>query len=128
MNLEAAIFIFIYMYPTFLVELLIAEGSNAIEAVQKISDEAKRVIDLTVKNCGEVVMISCSNYFEGALSMEGDLPRTSKESGEHGYGLKSMRMLAKKYGGLLDFTSENNIFNLRIMLPAGKEKQLQLIA
>lgn len=96
--------------------------SNAIEAVQKIPDESHRVITLTAKSHGGEVIISCENYYSGDLIMEGDLPRSSKVEGEHGYGLKSIRMLTKKYGGMFGFSSENNIFSLRIMLPAGGER------
>ncbi len=95
--------------------------SNAIEAVQRLTDESKKVIDLTVKRSGGMVFITCSNYYEGKISFDDGLPVTSKEeSAEHGFGLKSIRLLAKKYDGLLDFSCEDNIFLLKLVFPVRK--------
>ena len=102
--------------------------SNAIEAVRRIDDKERRCIDLTVQNYGGMALINCVNYFSGELKFDGDLPRTSKTRGEHGYGLKSIRMLVKKYGGEFDFSYSGNVFSLRILFPLQKTEDTALIA
>ena len=102
--------------------------TNAIEAVQKLSDENRRVIDLTVKNCSGMVIVNCINYYDGELKLVGGLPATSKTGGEHGYGLKSIRMLAKKYGGEFDYSVEGGVFTLRVLLPARSAEKIPLSA
>lgn len=48
-------------------------------------------------------MLSFTNYFSGTRRMEDGFPVTTKteEEGFHGYGMKSMRLIAEKYGGSL---------------------------
>ncbi len=98
--------------------------SNAIEAVRGIEDEDRRCIDLTVRNCGGVVVINCSNYYEGSLRLENGLPATNKlDIANHGFGMKSMAILARKYGGQLDFSYGDGIFSVNLAFPA-REKAL----
>ncbi len=92
--------------------------SNAVEAVQKVKEEQNRVISLTVSVCFGAVMINCTNYYEGEIKLAGGLPQTCKPDKEqHGYGMKSMRLLVKKYGGELSFDFGGGMFNLTVMLP-----------
>ena len=39
------------------------------------------------------------------------------DKGYHGYGVKSMQMIAKKYGGDIRISVQNHTFSLQIMLP-----------
>lgn len=92
--------------------------SNAIEAVNDIENEDKRIIDLTVKRVAGVIMINCINYFNGELVIKGGVPLTTHaDKAFHGFGVKSMQLLVKKYGGELYFTAEDGVFDLKIMLP-----------
>ncbi len=98
--------------------------SNAIEAVRGIQDEDRRCIDLTVRNCGGITVINCSNYYEGELRLENGIPATSKRDiANHGFGMKSMAMLAQKYGGQLDFSYDGGVFTVNLAFPV-KEKAL----
>ena len=62
--------------------------------------------------------IHISNYFSGTLQIEDGLPKTSKtgEEGFHGYGMKSMKLIAEKYGGSLRASAEGELFTLDIYL------------
>lgn len=92
--------------------------TNAVNAVCDMEDEDSRVIDLTVTNNAGFIMINCINYFSGEIVMNGNLPKTSSGNiAEHGFGMKSMSMLVKKYGGEMCFTAENGVFDLKIALP-----------
>jgi sensor histidine kinase regulating citrate/malate metabolism len=91
---------------------------NAIEYEQKIDEEEKRLIHVSVFSQKAFLMIRFENYFEGELELEGDLPATTKEdSYYHGYGLKSIRYAVQKYGGVVNIDQKDNWFELKILIP-----------
>ena len=90
---------------------------NALEAVTKIKDEKKRVIHLSAKRRGNMVLIEEDNYFVGKLEFEDGLPITTKDDRKyHGFGTRSLKIIARKYGGELTTSSSKNIFRLSIIL------------
>ena len=96
---------------------------NALEAVSKIKDKEKRIINLSARRKGNIIFIEEDNYFVGELVFKDGLPVTSKEDKNyHGFGTKSLRMIVRKYGGELSTTSDNNIFHLSIILTDNKTK------
>ena len=40
-----------------------------------------------------------------------------KEKGFHGYGLKSIRMIAEKYDGVFAYKAEEGVFRVNILFP-----------
>ncbi len=90
---------------------------NAVEAVERL-DENKRKITLLIKSSGDLISISESNYYKGELIFENGLPATTAvDSTElHGYGMKSMRSIAEKYGGGLRVKAENGVFELTVWM------------
>lgn len=91
---------------------------NAIEAVLRLSDSARRAITLQLQGRAGLVLITCDNPFEGELRMRGGLPLTSKADAlRHGFGLKSIRLIAQKYGGVLDVSSDGGVFTVQISIP-----------
>ena len=91
---------------------------NAIESVEKVQDLEKRLIHLSVARQKAFVHIRLENTYAGELKFEGDLPVTTKsDSRNHGYGLKSIRQTAKKYGGSVTITTRGEWFELRILIP-----------
>lgn len=91
---------------------------NAIECVSKYEDNAKKVINVAVLERGSMLHIFIDNYFDGELEFRNGFPVTSKEDkGYHGYGVKSMQMIVKKYGGDIRISVNNHTFSLQIMLP-----------
>ena len=97
--------------------------SNAVEAVQRVDDPEKRVIDIIAQRMGDMVSISISNFYSGMRRMEDGLPVTTKteEEGFHGYGMKSMRLIVEKYGGSLTAAMDRDLFNLNIYLMKGQD-------
>ena len=73
---------------------------NAVEAARRVEEE-KRQISMIIRNSGDLVSISVTNYYQGQLHFEEDLPVTTQPDTEdfHGYGMKSMQAIAGKYGG-----------------------------
>lgn len=91
---------------------------NAIEAVRKLEDPEKRVIDVVSERMGDMISVNITNYFTGSLSFEDGLPRTSKtgEVGFHGFGMKSMKLICEKYGGSLKAAARGDVFTLSMYL------------
>ena len=91
---------------------------NAITAVEKISDKEKRVINLKVLNQNNMFMLQLQNYYNDVLSFEDGMPLTTKtDKTQHGFGVKSIRYLAEKYGGTMTVNAKDGIFTLQILLP-----------
>lgn len=95
---------------------------NAIESVMRVEDPEKRLIHVTVSARKGFTLITFENYFEGELSFAGQLPVTTKgDRGFHGYGLKSIRYVAEKYGGSMTVQAEEQWFKLNILFPRPEE-------
>lgn len=108
-----------FMQPMDLISFFDNCTANAIEAVMKFPDAQKRVISLQCGKRHGMLAIRCDNYFDGKISSAG-LPATSKQNAaEHGYGLKSMQLIAKKYGGSMTVSAREDIFRLSAVLPCG---------
>lgn len=91
---------------------------NAIECVQQFEDIEKRVISLTIRGEGAFTCIQTNNYCDTPLHLRDGLPVTTKEDRlSHGFGLKSIRYLAQKYGGTMCAGVQDHVFILQIMIP-----------
>ena len=91
---------------------------NAVESVMKLSEKEKRVIQVSVFNEKNLLMIRVKNHCEGKLKFVNGLPvTTKKDKGYHGFGLKSMEHTAEKYGGTVVCQQLDNAFVLQILLP-----------
>lgn len=92
---------------------------NAMEAVQSIEDEEKRSVSLTVSSSAGFVCINQTNYFSGTLYFKNGMPQTTKtyEKGYHGFGVKSIKMIAEKYGGDCVFETRGDVFVLDLLFP-----------
>ncbi len=98
--------------------------SNAIEAVRKVKDPAKRVISVCVGKRGGRVEIEVTNYFDGLLPGAG---QTSKEDkNHHGFGTMSMRYITEEYGGHFSIETQKDVFTVTaiIPLPAGEKRPI----
>lgn len=91
---------------------------NAIEAASKLEEEEKKTIGISVEKRGGMLVVSFVNYFKGNLRTEEDDLLTIKqyENGYHGYGMKSMKLIAEKYRGDLSYTAKNELFTLNVYL------------
>lgn len=89
---------------------------NAIEAVEKL-DPDRRAVGLTVKRNNAFVFVNVHNYYDGTLSYDGELPKSTKGGAYHGFGMKSAKLLVEKYGGEMKINAKNGIFNLDMVFP-----------
>lgn len=84
---------------------------NAIEACQKITDINKEIWgSITVDK--QNITINIKNTAVSSNNLK--TSKTDKKS--HGYGLKSISHIAKKYNGYAKFSFENNIFTSYVIL------------
>ncbi|MCR5403032.1 MAG: GHKL domain-containing protein [Butyrivibrio sp.] len=101
---------------------------NAIEATSQIDEKEKRFITLNMKRKNDFIMVECENCSDPSnvsllpdrkkgIFEKGNLPRTTKaDNVRHGYGLKSINMVAEKYGGAMKCTYEDGWFKVRVLL------------
>lgn len=91
---------------------------NAIESVMEADDPEKRLIHLSVSKEKAFVLIRSENYYEGERRFEDGIPKSTKgDSAYHGFGVKSIRYTARKYGGDLSITAQNHWFDLKVLIP-----------
>lgn len=90
---------------------------NARSGADKVKDPEKRIIDMSLKQFGDSVIINIWNYYSGDLYFEDGLPVSQNPEEGHGLGLKSIRMLVEKFEGAMKAKAENDVFRLNIILP-----------
>ncbi|NMM94771.1 GHKL domain-containing protein [Bifidobacterium sp. DSM 109957] len=91
---------------------------NAIEAVQFIKESERRYVELNVREHMGMVRIHIENPYDAELTFDDGLPRTTKSDRQyHGFGLRSMRMIAKQYKGVLTVSAEGGVFAVDVLLP-----------
>ena len=90
---------------------------NAIEAVAKIEDNNKKMIDVIIRSGRGLFSIKIENPVDHEVNIQNGKIRSSKaDDHNHGIGLESVRSLINKNKGFLDLQCENRIFTLSISL------------
>lgn len=92
---------------------------NAIEAVGQLDDAARRSITLVVRRTMGCASVHVENYCAAAPALGPDgLPATTKEDQtNHGFGVRSMRGIAEKYGGTFSVKAGDDTFAVDVMIP-----------
>ena len=94
---------------------------NAMEAVEKFKHEEKRQIDVMIYRQQNFLVMNVINPIKGNLVYEEELPVSTKgDKRFHGFGLKSIRYIVKKYDGFLNISEEDGCFSLKILIPIPK--------
>jgi len=95
---------------------------NAIEAVEELSPEKRRII-LSAGEIGGHLIVKCSNPYEGARTRKRDgLFLTSKAEPElHGIGLGNLKRIVEQYHGILQIEDNGESFLLEWMIPVPDE-------
>lgn len=92
--------------------------SNAFEAAQLLEDRSKRTISLSGRNVGNMFFLHEENYVSEAVQIEDGLPKTTKKDTDyHGFGMKSMRRIAEKYGGEMGIKCDDGKFSIDFVFP-----------
>lgn len=97
---------------------------NAIEAVARVQDENKKLIKLTVVRVRDMISVHVENYCVDAdqIVFCDGLPQTRKADKEnHGFGMRSMCLVAQKLGGEIHVDVSGDIFSLDVFFPVPHE-------
>lgn len=96
---------------------------NAIEAVREVAAEKKRTVRLSLKKRQGMVVMYIENYFAKKPKFLNGLPQTSKADKRlHGYGIRSIRNIANKYGGRVEIKITDDLFRLDVVLTSGTDE------
>jgi hypothetical protein len=97
---------------------------NAIEAVEKFKEIEKRQIDVIIYRKQQFLIMNFINPIPETLVYEGKFPVTTKgDQRSHGFGLRSIWHLAKKYDGHIIVSEEDDCFSLKILIPIQKMEE-----
>lgn len=90
---------------------------NALEAELNEAVD-RRSIYLNVRRERQMLFIHVDNYCSVAPDFEDGLPVSTKEDKRyHGFGVRSVRYLVRKYGGDMRMTWDREMFNVDILIP-----------
>jgi hypothetical protein len=107
-----------FMKPADIYSLFGNALENSIESTSKLPDMGDRNIDLTVKRIGNLISVHLDNRFWGDLTFENGVPKSSKgDKDYHGFGIRSMKYISKKYNGEFSINVSDHVFNLNVLLP-----------
>lgn len=88
---------------------------NAIEAAEKTGDNA--VVEVAILSDKHKLMITVSNsILQSVLNGNSELKTTKSKSNLHGFGIKTIKSIAEKYDGSVDFYEEKMMFFCRVIL------------
>lgn len=108
-----------FMTPSDIYALFGNALDNAIEASRKIESPGDRSIALTVREAAGMASIHVENRFVGEVRLGADgLPLTSKcDTLNHGFGVRSIRLITQRYGGTMVTRAADGVFHLNVSLP-----------
>ena len=94
---------------------------NAIECLEKVEDRSRRTITLSLTRMGDMAVIRVENYTpEEPVVENGALVTTKDDASSHGFGVKSIKGIAEKYGGTAEFFVRDHVFYLVVALPVAR--------
>ena len=89
---------------------------NAIEAQQSVKGEKRIELHFLYKNAARIIV--CKNTVGGSvLKNNKDLLSTKDSSELHGLGHRIVESTVKKYGGIVDYYEDGEMFGVQIPLP-----------
>lgn len=96
---------------------------NACEAAAEVGEEDSRVVGLYLKRKGNFITVHSENTMAEMPVFENGLPRTHKKDREnHGFGIRSITEIVKKYNGCCTMDCTGTMFSTDITFFANGEK------
>lgn len=94
---------------------------NAIEAVNKLEQQERRVISLSSRvEANDTLVIHEENYCAERPQIVDGYPRTTKgDMYYHGFGVKSIGYIARKHHGHCKISFSDDVFEIDIAFPLG---------
>ena len=94
---------------------------NAMEAGEKWKKDEERVVSISTLSKEGFIRIHEENFFDGDLIYENNVLKTTKQNKlYHGFGVKSIKLIAEKYHGDVSISTKDGKFILDILLPIQK--------
>lgn len=91
--------------------------NNAMEGCEKIPDEERRFIRIYIGTLKGQLYLSVTNSIGGEVKKTGPGAYLTTKGGNHGFGLRRIDALVKKYGGYLNRQNEEGVFATEVLLP-----------
>ena len=88
---------------------------NAVDVAAQLQNPEDRTVLLRCTIRKSNLLIYLENHYAGEINMKDGLPTSAREG--HGFGVKSMHMIAEKHGGYCAFSANNGVFTVKIVLP-----------
>lgn len=99
---------------------LLSNGlENAIAAAAGVTAHGQKEVRISCRPHKGNLLIFIENSFEGNVIIKDGLPESDREG--HGYGTKSMAMIAKRHDGYCSFAAKEGVFTLKIVVPLMKD-------
>lgn len=90
---------------------------NCIEAVQNLPENLREVTVKAEEKHG-ILSVITENRFVGKTKFVDGIPTTTKSDKRlHGYGIRSVNNVVKKYGGSMQIWADNDVFKVSILFP-----------
>ena len=97
---------------------------NAIESFDGATGDDAKFIKLAVYKSGELLIVKCENTFNGKVTcVNGDLISTKGGRDYRGFGIKSIKAVAEKYGGSVSVAAQPPTFTICAVFPRTEEEK-----
>lgn len=95
---------------------LLSNGlENAVFAAAQMDEDERGTVRVNCQPHKDKLLIYISNPYRGTITMREGLPESTQP--QHGFGAKSIRMIAEKHNGYCAFEAEEGLFTLKVVLP-----------
>jgi len=98
--------------------LLMNMLDNAEESCIKLDDGRQKYIRMCIAKKGDFLTVCCENPYDGELARneKGRLLTKKQNTVVHGYGIRIMEEIAKKYGSSLEIDTDDGVFRVQTAL------------
>lgn len=90
---------------------------NSIEACEKIENKDNRFIMFECQQINNYLSLTIVNSILDTTQLDFDLRTTKKNKKLHGFGIKNVKEIIKKYDGVMDCGVVDNSFKINIVFP-----------
>lgn len=110
-----------FMHAADIYALMSNAIDNAFESIIREPEE-KRIVSLQIKQQGKMAVVHLENWCSKEPEFADGLPVTDKQDkNQHGFGVRSIRYIAEKYGGEVMMRVQDKFFYLDVFFPVPKE-------
>lgn len=99
-------------------DLSIMLGNLLDNAIEGVGKNGERKIDVHIQEQHDYYKITVQNSIDRTvLGNNRHLFTTKENTYEHGWGIKSVKAVVKKYHGICEFSEEDGMFIAEVVLP-----------